>query len=145
MLYLVLQGKPDAPKCLRLVGSELRYLNPDERSTASLIRNALIKFEEGKEVMSSPGIYISRRSFLDILEELAKPGSLFYLKENGKPFSEDKSIENPVFVLGDDKDLFPEEEEMVISKEPHKITLGPKSLHADHCITIMHNILDNIY
>ena len=32
-VYLVLQGEPNAPRTIRINGSEVRYLNPDERST----------------------------------------------------------------------------------------------------------------
>lgn len=41
-LYLVLQGDPEPPVTIRLMGNELKYLNPDERSTGALIRQALI-------------------------------------------------------------------------------------------------------
>jgi tRNA (pseudouridine54-N1)-methyltransferase len=36
-ITLILQGAPNPPKSIRLVGSELKYLNPDERSTAALV------------------------------------------------------------------------------------------------------------
>ncbi|MCL2334152.1 MAG: tRNA (pseudouridine(54)-N(1))-methyltransferase TrmY, partial [Candidatus Methanoplasma sp.] len=57
-LFLVLQGGEDPPKTVRMSGAELRYLNPDERSTSSLIRNALIKKLDTGEKRSSPGIYV---------------------------------------------------------------------------------------
>ena len=41
---LVLLGPDDPPKTIRLIGDELKYLNPDERSTGALIRNALVVF-----------------------------------------------------------------------------------------------------
>ena len=50
-LYLLMLGGEDAPKLIRFSGAEIRYLNPDERSTASLIRNALMKkLEPDREV-----------------------------------------------------------------------------------------------
>ncbi len=36
-IYLVLKGGPEPPKTIRLRGDELKYLNPDERSTGALI------------------------------------------------------------------------------------------------------------
>lgn len=42
-LYLICEGGSNPPKTILLKGNELRYLNPDERSTSSLIRNALMK------------------------------------------------------------------------------------------------------
>ena len=44
-IYLILEGGTDAPKTVRFYGPEMKYLNPDERSTASLIRNALLKLQ----------------------------------------------------------------------------------------------------
>ena len=83
-IYLVMEGGDDAPKTVVFKGEDLRYLNPDERSTASLIRNALLKpVNKGEEVKSSPGVYVTRMSFYDVLEKLSKVGSFGYLKEDG--------------------------------------------------------------
>ncbi len=46
------------------------------------------------------------------------------------------------FVLGDDQDLTPEEEEILMDYSPQKVSLGPISYHADHCITLVNNELD---
>ena len=45
---IVLLGPEDPPKTIRFLGSELKYLNPSERSTGGLIRNAIIKHTAGK-------------------------------------------------------------------------------------------------
>ena len=82
-LFLILEGGSDAPKTVRLSGKEMRYLNPDERSTASLIRNALLKRLGNDEMRSSPGVYISRRSFFDVVNELKSVSRIVYLKEDG--------------------------------------------------------------
>ena len=75
-IYLVLEGGDDAPKTVIFKGEDLRYLNPDERSTASLIRNALLKpVSEGEEVKSSPGVYVTRLSFPEVLRRLSSGGS----------------------------------------------------------------------
>lgn len=141
-IHLVLQGPPNPPKTVRFVGSELKYLNPDERSTAALIRSALIRKGEG-ELKSSPGIYISSRSYSDVISLLAKQSQLYYLKENGHDVRHLPTFEDDVtFVLGDDKDLTPEEEEVLAEYAPIKASLGHESLHADHCIVIVLNELD---
>jgi tRNA (pseudouridine54-N1)-methyltransferase len=141
-LFLVLQGGTDAPKTIRFSGSEIRYLNPDERSTASLIRNALLKRPENDEIRSTPGVYISRRSFFDVINELKEVSKIVYLKEDGTDVREFAIPEEVTFVLGDDKDLTEEEEEAVMSCEPSKICLGPLSLHADHCMIVVLNETD---
>lgn len=142
-VFLILEGGDDAPKTVRFSGDDIRYLNPDERSTSSLIRNALLKkIPEGEEIKSSPGVYVSKRSFFDILEYLEDKGSFVYLKEDGVDCREFDFPENPIFVLGDNKDLTEEEEKALIAKNPSKISIGPNSLHADHCMIIVHNEFD---
>ena len=41
-VWLILNGPPNAPITVHFSGEKIRYLNPDERSTAALIRNGLI-------------------------------------------------------------------------------------------------------
>ena len=142
-IYLVLEGGEAAPKTVVFKGSELRYLTPDERSTASLIRNALLKpVKQGEEVRSSPGVYVTKMSFYDVLDLLAQKGEFVYLKEDGIDCRDYTFPENPIFVLGDNRDLTEEEEAALVSHSPDKICIGPHSLHADHCMIIVHNEAD---
>ena len=46
------------------------------------------------------------------------------------------------FVLSDSQDLSDEEESILMQNHPQTIKLGPNSYHSDHCIVLMHNILD---
>jgi len=141
-LYIVLMGGNDAPKTVRFHGAELRYLNPDERSTSSLIRNALMKKVKDTEMRSSPGIYVSRMSFKDVIDKVSEISEIAYLKEDGQDIRETELNGNITFVLGDDKDLTEEEEAIVMEHSPKKVCLGPKSLHADHCIILVNNETD---
>ncbi len=140
--YLVCEGGQDAPKTVIFRGSELRYLNPDERSTASLIRNALLKPLEDGEVRSSPGVYVSRSSFSDVIRTLSGKGRLVYMKEDGQDCREYEYPDDPVFVLGDNRDLTDDEEAELLSYSPDRICIGPCSLHADHCMIVVHNDMD---
>ncbi|MCL1979269.1 MAG: tRNA (pseudouridine(54)-N(1))-methyltransferase TrmY [Methanomassiliicoccaceae archaeon] len=141
-LYLVLQGGDDPPKTVRFSGAELRYLNPDERSTSSLIRNALLKKIDEEEKKSSPGIYVSRMSFGDVVKMLSERGKIIYLKEDGEDIRGTEIREDPVFVMSDNRDLTEDEELILSGYGPEKVSLGPYSLHADHCMIIVHNELD---
>ncbi len=142
-LYLVLQGGEDAPKTIRFDGAEIRYLNPDERSTASLIRNALLKkLEPDREIRSSPGVFISRKSFEELMEELSSECNFIYLREDGTEVREYQFPENPCYILGDDRDPTEEEEEIMSRYPMDKINLGPVSLHANHCMILVHNEMD---
>jgi len=141
-LFLVLLGGDDPPKTVRFSGSELRYLNPDERSTSSLIRNALLKKIDSGETRSSPGIYVSRMSFADVITMLSEKGKIIYLKEDGDDIRSAEIPEETVFVISDNRDLTEEEEEMLLSRNPMKLSIGPHSLHGDHCIIVVHNEMD---
>lgn len=140
--YLVLQGGEDAPKTVVFRGESVKYLNPDERSTASLIRNALMKPLGEEEIQSTPGVYVSRRSLAQVLDELSAKGRIVYLREDGEDCRGYEFPGDPVFVLGDDRDPTPEEEALLESHGPDRIRLGPLSLHANHCITIVQNEMD---
>ncbi len=138
-VYLVLQGPPSPPRTVRLVGSELRYLNPDERSTAALVRNALL--HQGK-MKTSPGIYVSNDSFFDLIYRFAKESRMVYLKETGMRQEEADLRGEVTFVLSDNQDLSSEEEELLLQTNPLILNLGPLSYHSDHCIILVHNLLD---
>lgn len=147
--YLVLQGEPEPPKTLRFAGAELKYLNPDERSTASLIRTALMqnpgRENDGKrEVQSTPGIYVSRGGLPETLEKM-KEKPVFLLDENGENIRDKNIPEDAVFILGGQLDLTENEVELVMKLNPDVVSLGPKKLHASHCITVVLNHIDNIY
>ena len=138
-----MMGGEDAPKTVRFDGALMKYLNPDERSTASLIRNALLKkLEPDREVISSPGVFVSRKSFEQLMEELSGDCRFIYLRENGEDVRSYEFPENPCYILGDDRDPT-EEEEAIMAKYPFDtICLGPVSLHANHCMIIVHNEMD---
>ena len=133
-VWLILSGPPKPPVTVHLSGENIRYLNPDERSTAALIRNGLIKLKKMKGPMeTSPGITMERIGLSGVLKKLPNP---VLLSESGK----DEIEEAKTFILGDDKD--PTEEEMkTLSKLP-KIGLGKESLLSSACITLIHHLLD---
>jgi tRNA (pseudouridine54-N1)-methyltransferase len=138
--YLVLLGEPEPPKTIHLVGSELKYLNPDERSTGALIRTALMKEISHEEVKSTPGIYVSGKTFEDVLKDLK--AEIIYLKEDGEDIRNVDLQDDAVFVLGDEKDLTEDEEKILKKYNAKTVSLGPEKMHASHCITIVHNEMD---
>lgn len=128
---------------IRFEGSELRRLNPDERSTAALIRKALSEREEAighMEVETSPGVYLSRRGFEPVLEGVS--GTVIQLHEGRDPVVEIEPPEKPVFVLSDHRDFTELEVELLAENSDEQVRLGPERLHANHAITVAHNWLD---
>lgn len=133
-VWLILNGPTNPPVTVHFSGERIRYLNPDERSTAALIRNGLIKFKKEKGLLeTSPGITMERIGLNEVLKILPSP---VLLSENGS----EKMGESKTFILGDDKD--PTSEEMKILNELPSISLGKESLLSSACITLIHHLLD---
>jgi tRNA (pseudouridine54-N1)-methyltransferase len=138
--YAVLLGDPNPPITVRFNGENVRYLSPDERSAAALIKKAL---EKGAPAMgeeeSTPGVYISKRSFAEVIEGL---DNIVYLHEDGEDIRKIELKGDEVYVLSDHQNLTPEEEAVLEKKGARKVSLGKKLYHADHCIVIVNHELD---
>lgn len=138
--YIVLLGEPDPPVTVRFNGEKVRYLSPDERSAAALIKKALEKGAPTTgEEESTPGVYISKRSFEDVIDGL---NNIIYLQEEGEDFRKVKLKDDEAFVLSDHQNLTPEEEAILEKKGAKKVSLGKKLYHADHCIVMVNHELD---
>jgi tRNA (pseudouridine54-N1)-methyltransferase len=138
-VYLVLRDE----LTLRFEGSELRYLSPDERNIASLIRKGIGAKENAighREAESTPGIHVSKRGFGAVLGETE--GTLVQLHEDGEPVTDLEPPESPVFVLSDHNDFTDDEAESLADAADERVRLGPKALHGDDAITVAHNFLD---
>ena len=131
---------------IRIVGAEVRHLNPDERSTAALIKHALEKLQESNdgardEVRSTPGIYVGRADLAGVLDRLYQHGARpIVLHEEGAPIESFTVPRDPAFFLSDHLDFTPEEEATLA--ELPRVPLGKVPLHASQCITIVHHYLD---
>jgi tRNA (pseudouridine54-N1)-methyltransferase len=142
-VYLVLLGEPDPPKTIRFEGSELKFLNPDERSTGALVKKSLAEKVWTEEIETSPGVFVCKRGLAEILGDLN--GRRVYLREGGKDVRESLLADDDTFILGGHEDLTAEEERIIETVgETIRVSLGPRSLHADHCITLVLNELDRI-
>ena len=130
---------------IRFEGSELRRLNPDERSTAALVRNALENREGAigaMEANPSPGVYISRRDGETTIREAADQGTVLTLHEDGDPAIDVDPPTDPVFVLSDHREFTDAETELLGAVSDRRLSVGPEVLHADHAIVVAHNWLD---
>jgi len=140
--FLLLLGPPDPPKLLRLAGSELKYLGPDERNIGGLIRKAL-GIKTGKdERVSTPGIYVSEIQLEELFEMLSDEWDIYYLREDGEDVRNADIGSRPLFVLGDQKGLTGEQEEIVYKFAVSTLSVSPLPIHSDHCITIVNSELD---
>ena len=130
---------------VRFDGQTIKRLNPDERSTAALIRDALADREAAIGRMpaeSSPGVSIRRMGFGATLEDLAADATVVELHEDGTPAVDAEPPSDPVFVLSDHRDFTDREASLLGDVADERLRLGPRTLHADHAITVAHNHLD---
>ena len=131
---------------VRISGEWVKRLNPDERSTAALIKHALKALvdadgADGTDVRSTPGITAAHRSLSDVLDTfLEANASPVVLHEEGEPAESFSFPENPAFVLSDHTE-FTEADQIVLADYP-RISLGTTALHTSQAITITHYLLD---
>jgi tRNA (pseudouridine54-N1)-methyltransferase len=136
---LLLLGPPDPPRLVRIVGHRVRSYQPDLRSNAALLRKGLGHASRVEREVS-PGILASKTSFLEALDRLGPP--FVYLKEGGKDIREAAVPADATFVLSDNQDLTPEEEQAVLARDALVIGLGPHPVHTDQAIVLVQNELD---
>ncbi len=143
-VHLVMLGEPDPGKIVRFNGEQLRYLSPDERSSASLIKKALEKDATDFESQSTPGVWIRRGSLEKLLDEFrGADRHIYYLHEDGEDIRGHSCLpDNAVFILGDHMGVTEDEERVIRSATDKTLSLGPLSLHSDHCIILILNELD---
>ncbi|ASJ00367.1 tRNA (pseudouridine(54)-N(1))-methyltransferase TrmY [Thermococcus gorgonarius] len=147
-VWLLLYGPPNPPKAIRFEGPKLKVrLNPDERSTAKLIMKVLKAGEDlrepGKEIEVYPGLYVSNRTFEDVIRLTVKNSALYYLHEDGKPIGELSFPQNVAFVLGDHKGLS-REDEAFLDNIAERVSVGRKSYLASHVVTYVNIFLDSL-
>jgi len=146
-VHLVLKGEPGPEKIVRFNGETMRSLNPDERSSGSLIQKALLIDADGSEKQSTPGVFV-RTGNLSVLLDEFKERPLFYLKEDGEDILSAVQTEtvgllnNGVFILGDNQGVFEDDEAAIENAGAAKLSVGPISLLTSQCITLILNALD---
>lgn len=136
---LLLLGPPTPPRFVRLQGFRLRNYQPDIRSNAALVRQAL---EEPSRIEReiSPGVLASFTPFEEALDRFGP--TFVQLDQGGKDIRDAALPTDATFVLSDNQDFVPSEEKALKDRGAIVVQLGPQPLHTDHAIAILHNELD---
>jgi tRNA (pseudouridine54-N1)-methyltransferase len=125
---------------IRILGDRVKRLNPDERSTAALLRRAIDSLADD-EVESTRGVFAARSTLQDTIDDLIDRGACpIVLDEGGLPVDSFRFPADPAFVLSDHAD-FSSEEARRLADFPH-VSLGSTPLHTSQAITIAHFLLD---
>jgi tRNA (pseudouridine54-N1)-methyltransferase len=134
-VYLVLLGPPNPPKTVLFSGEKVRYLSPDERSAGSLIKKAL-EIHAGDEFReSTPGVYVRKGGLQELLD-----GQAFVLLDESGADVRKASVLPGNYLLSDHINLT--KEEILQTSTLPLYSVGPRSIHADHTITVLLNELD---
>ncbi len=142
-VYLVLLGG-NPPKTICLKGEMLRHLNPDERTTAALLKKALALAARPEWAASTSGIFVRTGGLAEVIGDLMAM-KLIYMKEDGAEIGGIDDSSPPgdaAFILGDHQGMTSDEEAMLEQAGAMVVSVGSTSLHADHCIVIINWMLD---
>jgi tRNA (pseudouridine54-N1)-methyltransferase len=145
LLTVLFEAEPP-PRARRidLEGRRLRYLNPDERSTAALLKNALVRSSTlDRPLEASPGLKVGPTVPLELLREFVGEPDACWLTESGVPI-QGWSPAEPGFaaVLSDPADPTDEERQLLEGSGIPRISLGPRSLRASQCVDVLLNEFD---
>lgn len=144
-IYLLLLGRPDPPKVVRIRSDELRRMSPDERNIGGHIRKAVSFKPQRDWIETNSGIHVARKTLEDLLTEISKFYEIYYLREDGKDIREEVvKMKNPLFVLGDHIGVRREEEDIILGFSSGTISVSKLSLMAEQCIAIANYELDRV-
>jgi len=141
---LFVASPPPKARRIDLVGARLRYLNPDERSTAALLKNALVRSVAfPRPFESSPGLTVAAAEPMEELRTfLAQPNPV-WLCEDGPPIEEWPAPGGHLAaVVSDPYDPTPEEGELLAAAGVPRASVGPRSLRTSQVIDLVHHELD---
>ncbi len=143
MTVLFVAEPPPAARKIELVGARLRYLNPDERSTAALLKNALVRSVNfPRELESSPGLRVAAADpAVELRTFLARPGTV-WLTESGRPLAAHAIPEEFGAVLSDPYDPTEAEVALLASSGVPRLSAGPRSLRSSQVIDLVHHAID---
>jgi len=144
MTILFVASPPPKARRIDLSGARLRYLNPDERSTAALLKNALVRSVDfPRPFESSPGLTVAPSDpGSDLRAFLSRPNPV-WLREDGEPLSLWPSPGGEVAaVVSDPYDPSPDESALLTEAAVPRVSVGPRSLRTSQVIDAVHHELD---
>jgi tRNA (pseudouridine54-N1)-methyltransferase len=146
VVYLVLRGGERAPRVLRVEAAGTKFLRPDERSLATLVKKALEAAAEGEHegfVDVRPGLSVRRGGLDEIAPEL-RGGRLFVLEPAGADLRLEADLggADATFFVGDHLGFDDSTRARLAALGAVPLRVGPVAIHADDVVTIISNELD---
>lgn len=146
-VYLVLRGGPLAPRAVRVDTNSARFIRPDERSLALLIKKTLaaVPVELGPTFTEiRPGIAVARGDLDRVLDDLG--GTALCILDERAPDVRVTKLprRDTAYILGDHLGLDETDRERLVARGALSVSVGPLSLHSDDVIAILSNELDRL-
>lgn len=144
MTILFVAEPSPAARRVELKGSRLRYLNPDERSTAALLKNALTRsIPLDRDLEASPGLVVGPVDPGPTLRRCAEAPGAFWLDETGSPLRAAAGLSREfTAILHDPTGPTEEERRLLTASGVPRICVGPRSLRSSQCIDLVQNEFD---
>ena len=144
LTVLFVADPPPKARRIDLVGARLRFLNPDERSTAALLKNALVRSVNfPRPFESSPGLTVAPADPAVVVPEFLRHPNPVWLHEEGDPIEGWASPAGEVAaVVSDPYDPTDAEQELLRSAGVPRVRVGPRSLRTSQVIDLVHHELD---
>ena len=139
VVHIILNGPPEAPKHLEFKHDPESTLS--KKDVGNLIKSALWKTKPGKKVQAFPGVWIEKRSFEKVLEEINN-GNIYLLDKKGEDIGKIELPADPIFVLGDHEGLPKDQRKFAKKIAKGTINLGPHAYFTSQCVTILNNFVD---
>jgi tRNA (pseudouridine54-N1)-methyltransferase len=141
--YAVFARSPVRQKTVRIEGAKIQMLNPDERSTAARLQQALQaswSVPDWKDVQR--GLAVARFGLDGLLEDLAGKCTPVLLDPKGTPIAGWTPPAEPLFLLSDHVPFTKAEYAALDGKGVQRVSLGGQWYHGNHAIAIVHWWLD---
>jgi tRNA (pseudouridine54-N1)-methyltransferase len=144
MVYLILRGGSAGPRLLRIDGRSAKFLRPDERSLATLVRKTLAAASSPQNsfVELRPGLSVCDGDLSGLLAE-ANDAPCFVLHEEGADLrSQPLTSDDAWFFIGDHLGFDVVSLALLERHGCRRVSVGPVSLHSDDVVTLLGNELD---
>ena len=144
LVYLLLRGGSETPRILRVDGRTAKFLRPDERSLATLLRKTLAAAESPCErfVELRPGLELRDGDLPEVLAD-ASDAPCFVLHEDGADLRERAlASDDAWFFLGDHLGFDVVSLALLERHGCQRISVGPLSIHTDDVVAVVSNELD---
>ncbi|MES2155289.1 MAG: tRNA (pseudouridine(54)-N(1))-methyltransferase TrmY [bacterium] len=135
--YAVFARSPVRQKTVRIEGAKIQMLNPDERSTAARLQQALKaswSVPDWKEVQR--GLSVAAFGLEELLVDLKGKGTFVLLDPAGAAIDSWMPPADPILLLSDHVPFSAAEYRAIEAAGAQRVSLGPHWYHGNHAIAV---------